>query len=191
MTVKGDEFIIRREVMRLIRELAKKLSALKKFVGYVMAEAVIERGDFQSSLNVLIDRKNLTVVEIADEEMRLNVKLFFPAHPPHVPCREPSIDRSSAPRGAMWKVFSTEEVAAFIAAVDDDNEIHRGARPIVPGFLIIETLLNDPRLIEHKKIRLRFKQFTAVDEKLYLTLDGRQFHVDARERKVEGWILDS
>ncbi|MBQ9480284.1 MAG: hypothetical protein IJU71_12140, partial [Selenomonadaceae bacterium] len=64
--------------MRLIRELARRLSALKKFVGYVMAEAVIERGGFQSSLNVLSDRKNLAVIEIADEEMRLNVTLLKP-----------------------------------------------------------------------------------------------------------------
>ncbi|MBR1580717.1 MAG: hypothetical protein IJ668_09490 [Selenomonadaceae bacterium] len=187
MTVKGDEFIIRREVMRLIRELARRLSALKKFVGYVMAEAVIERGDFQSSLNVLSDRKNLAVIDIADEEMRLNVTLLKPKK------TEGAAEKflTEAPRGTVWKIFSTEEVAEFIAAVDDDNAIHRGARPIVPGFLIIETLFNAPQLIEHKKIRLRFKHFTTVDEKLYLTIDGKQFHVDARERKVEGWILDS
>ncbi len=87
--------------------------------------------------------------------------------------------------------ISNEEIKTFIEEVDDDNEIHRSARPIVPGFLIIETLLNDPRLLEHKKIRLRFKNFTAVDEKLYLTVDGDRFYVDADERKVEGWILDS
>ena len=173
--------------MRLIRELAKKLSTLKKFVGFVMAEATVERGVFQSSLNILLERKPLTVVELADEGMHLTVSLFKLKET----VGSTKVFDAEAPRGSVWKIFSTEEVAEFIREVDDDNEIHRGARPIVPGFLIIETLLNDPRLIERKKIRLRFKHFTSVDENLYLTIDGERFYVDADERKIEGWILDS
>ena len=171
--------------MKLIRRLAKKLSTLKQFVGFVMAEVVLDRGVDGSTLKVLSSKKNLAVIETADAGLRLTVKLL------KADGGASEKNFASAPRGTFWKKFSASEVEEFIRDVDDDNEIHRGARPIVPGFLIVEALLNDRRLIERKKIRLRFKQFTTVDENLYLTFDGGQFYVDADERKIDGWILDN
>ncbi len=182
----------------MIRRLARKLSALKQFVGFVMAEAVIERSGGGAALKILSAKKNLAIVETSGAGLRLTVKLFYPARPPHkgkalktLRGDSSNVDAVSAPRGDYWRKFSREEVASFIRETDDDNTIHQGAHPIVPGFLIVEALLNDRRLIERKKIRLRFKHFTATDEALYLTFDGEQFYVDADERKIEGWILDN
>ncbi len=54
--------------MRLIRRPARKLSALKKFVGFVMGELTIDRSDGGSTLKILVEKKNLAVVEVADAD---------------------------------------------------------------------------------------------------------------------------
>ena len=156
----------------MIKRLAKRLSAIKKYVGFVLGELLIERGEFQSAIAIEKEKLGVVVIRLSENTLALTVKL---------------IRLTTAPRGEYWREFSAAEVSEFIAEVDDDNEIHRGARPIVPGFLIAEALFNR---FDCKKIRLRFRNFTAVGEKLFLTVDGERFFVDASERKVEGWILD-
>ena len=159
------------------------MSALKKYVGFVMAELIIERGG-GVAIELESERLNLAVIRLSDDEMSLRAKLIRST------TTFPAIEiATEIPRGDVWKRFSAEEVAAFISETNDDNEIHRGARPIVPGFLLAETLLE--RFGDCKKIRLRFKHFTAVGENLYLTVDGERFYVDSHERKIEGWILDN
>ena len=163
------------------------MSALKKYVGFVMAELIVERGGSAKeggsgvAIDVVVERMNMAIIELDGGDLKLTAKLIKTSESPKI--------EIEIPRGDVWKRFSAEEVAAFISETNDDNEIHRGARPIVPGFLLAETLLE--RFGDCKKIRLRFKHFTAVGENLYLTVDGARFYVDSHERKIEGWILDN
>ena len=166
----------------MIKRLAKRLSAIKKYVGFVLGELLIERGEFQSAIAIEKEKLGVVVIRLSEDRLALTVKLIRLTT---APASHGNI--SGTPRGEYWREFSAAEVSEFIAEVDDDNEIHRGARPIVPGFLIAEALFNR---FDCKKIRLRFRNFTAVGEKLFLTVDGERFFVDASERKVEGWILD-
>ncbi|MDR3296548.1 MAG: MaoC family dehydratase, partial [Clostridiales Family XIII bacterium] len=45
---------------------------------------------------------------------------------------------------AVWKTFTAEETDAFLACSGDDNPIHRGDTPVVPGLLILTELLKMP-----------------------------------------------
>lgn len=171
----------------MIKRLARRLSTLKQFVGFVLAEVLVERDVVGESLSIEKEKLNLAVIRLSGSGLALTVKLIRPSPSK---TKAPKSSELANPRGEPWKIFSASEVEEFIAETDDDNPIHRGELPIVPGFLIVETLLADRRLSEQKKLRLRFKNYAKVGEELHLTVDGARFCVDARERKVEGWILD-
>ena len=84
----------------------------------------------------------------------------------------------------IWRVFKASEVSDFAKAVGDNNPIHQLNPPIVPAFLILETICAE---VTADFIRLKFKNFITAGEPLSLHVDGNRLEIrGAGVRKVLG-----
>lgn len=166
--------------MGTIRELAKKLTAFEEFADYVITELKFQRGSFDASAEVMKVHTAMALVRVSSADAELLVKLIRPRS--EIKAALGSRIQSSE---KIWRVFTASEILEFITAVGDKNKIHQLNPPIVPGLLILETLLTCAEFSEIKSLRLKFKNFITAGEPLNLRGGCGQFRIDsAGVRKI-------
>ena len=158
----------------MIRDLARKLATFDEFVGGVIVELKFQRGTFKAGAEVLKKHSAMALVRASSIDAELLIKMITPRREIRaaVGCRIQSAEK-------IWRVFTASEVSDFVADVGDKNKIHRLNPPIVPGLLILETLLADEKFSSCQSLELRFKNFITAGEPLTLTSDGEQFEICA------------
>lgn len=164
----------------MIRDLAKKLSAFGEFVGSVIAEVEFRRGTFIAGAEIVKVHSAMAVVSVRSSGAELLVKLIRPRSEVQaaVGCRIQSTEK-------IWRVFTASEVFEFVTAVDDKNKIHRINPPIVPGLLILESLLAEETFSSCTSIKLKFKNFITAGEPLTLQSFRDRFEIcSAGVRKI-------
>lgn len=163
----------------MIRELAKKLSAFGQFVGFVIIELQFRRGTFEAGAQIVKEHSSMVLLRASSAEAELVVKMIRPR-------KEITAALGSRIQSAekIWRVFMASEVSDFVQAVGDNNPIHRLNPPIVPAFLILETICAK---FPNQSIRLKFKNFITAGESLSLHVDGNRLEIrGAGVRKVLG-----
>lgn len=155
----------------MVRELSRKLSTLKEFADAIIAELRFRRGTFSPGIEILKSTRRINVIRVTSTRAELIVKLLTPRSPMTIPIIEIG-------SGDSWKVFTAEEISAFVKDVGDSNTIHP---PIVPGLLILETLLATKTFSTCAEISLKFKNFVVAEESL--TLNENQIR-SANELKI-------
>lgn len=166
----------------MIRELAGRLTAFTELEDFVIIETTFRRGNFVSEARIVKAHSSMAIVRAATSRAELTVKLIRPrrAIEPAFGCRIQSSEK-------IWRVFTATEVLEFAASVGDTNPIHRINPPIVPGLLILETLLAD---LKAACVKLKFKHFITAGEPLTLRGSGERFEIiGGGVRKVLGEIL--
>ena len=164
----------------MIRDLARKLAAFTEFVDCVLAEAEFRRGTFTSGAQVVKIHSAMAVVRATTSEAELTVKLIRPRST--ITAAVGSRIQSSE---KIWRVFTASEVFEFAEAVGDGNKIHKLNPPIVPGLLLLETLLTCADFAACQSIKLKFKNFITAGEPLTLQGFGGRFEIySAGVRKV-------
>lgn len=164
----------------MIRDLARKLAAFGEFVNCVITELIFRRGTFEAGAQVIKAHSSMALLRITSIDAELLVKLINPRHEikAALGCRIQSSEK-------IWRVFTASEIFNFAEEVGDKNRIHQLNPPIVPGLLILETLLNCAEFSASNPIKLKFKNFITADEPLILRGGGNQFAIDsAGVRKV-------
>lgn len=164
----------------MIRDLARKLTAFGEFVDCVIIELIFRRGTFEASAQVVKAHSSMALLRAASGDAELLVKLINPRREIRAAlgCRIQSSEK-------IWRVFTASEIFDFVSAVGDNNRIHRLNPPIVPGLLILETLLDCPPISASKSLKLKFKNFITAGEPLILRGGGNRFEIDsAGARKV-------
>lgn len=166
----------------MIRDLAKKLTAFTDFVGCVLAELEFRRGTFTAGAHVEKIHSAMAVICVRSSQAELLVKLIRPHS--QVQAAVGSRIQSSE---KIWRVFTASEVTEFVDDVGDKNQIHRLNPPIVPGLLLLESLLDCAEFSACRSLKLKFKNFITAGEPL--TLSGAEKHFEitcAGVRKVLG-----
>ena len=165
----------------MIKTAAKKLTTIENLIGTVIAEIKFRRGIFEPETKILKSAHRLTMIKISLPAAQIFVKL--------IKCRENFVP-PELPEGTQnffWRKFTPEEVYKFVEEVGDKNEIHRTKLPIVPGFLIFESLIQSPEFSTCKSLTAKFEKFTLAGEGLNLKIDGNKFEIfTATERKIIG-----
>ena len=88
------------------------------------------------------------------------IKTAAPAEPSH---------KSSV--GTPWHTYTATEIHSFIAAIGDEQPIHKTAIPVVPGMLMLYTLCQDKAITS---LSIRFFQPVYANQAIYLcTYSGR------------------
>ena len=164
----------------MIRDLARRLAAFGEFVDCVMVELRFRRGTFDAGAQVVKAHSSMTLLRATSNDAELSVKLISPRR--EIKAALGSRIQSSE---KIWRVFTVSEVLDFATAVGDQNKIHRLNPPIVPGLLILETLLTCEQFSASDSIKLKFKNFITAGEPLILRGGGGRFEIDsAGEKKI-------
>ena len=159
----------------MIRKLAKKLSAFENFVDDVVAEIKFFYGNFEEDTKILKNRRNLKIIQVSTSDAKILVKLMTPQKNFEETF---TTAKNFQNEKNLWKNFSAEEVFNFVEEVGDKNKIHKISRPIVPGLLILETLLTSEKIFPCKILEMRFKNFITVGENLTLEkIDENNFEI--------------
>lgn len=165
----------------MIRELAKKLSAFGQFVDFVIVELQFRRGTFETGAQVVKEHSSMVLLRASSSEAELVVKMIRPRK--KITAALGSRIQSSE---RLWRIFTASEVSDFVQAVGDNNPIHRLNPPIVPAFLVLETIC---ATVTTDFIRLKFKNFITAGEPLSLHVDGNRLEIrGAGVRKVLGEV---
>ena len=163
----------------MIRELAKKLSAFAEVADFVIIELQFKRGTFEAGAQVVKEHSSMVLLRASSAEAELVVKMIRPRK--EITAAVGSRIQSSE---RIWRVFTASEVLDFVAAVGDNNSIHQLNPPIVPAFLILETICAE---VPNQSIKLKFKNFITAGEPLSLHIDGNRLEITgAGVRKVLG-----
>lgn len=164
----------------MIRDLARKLAAFGEFVDCVMVELRFRRGAFESGAQVVKTHSFMALLRATSNDAELLVKLINPRRE-----IQAALGTRIQSSEKIWRVFTVSEVADFATAVGDRNRIHRLNPPIVPGLLILETLLTCAQFSASDSIKLKFKNFITAGEPLILRGGGGRFEIDsAGEKKI-------
>lgn len=121
-------------------ELAHKLadSDAKFFGGWVLAGAEVHIHKQAQTLvnNVLLAKERKAVIQVlgtaADGAAAKELRVFL-LLPGRTLGTKAATHKQPAGNLLMSHVFSVAEIAAYVAHTGDENVIHKGAHPIVPG----------------------------------------------------------
>lgn len=163
----------------MIRDLARKLTAFD-FVGSVLARLEFRRGSFTAGARLVEVHSAMAVICVRTSQAELLVKLIRPRSEilPALGCRIQSSEK-------IWRVFTESEVTDFVEDVGDRNQIHRLKPPIVPGLLLLETLLDCAEFSSCRCVKLKFKNFITAGEPLTLSQTAGGYEISgAGVRKV-------
>lgn len=94
-----------------------------------------------------------------------------------------SFQKPSAPKegekrpdeAAFWKSFSADEVRAYSKALGDHNEIHYTEKPVVSGFQIFESVMEE---YPSDGMKISFHHPVFSGEEVYLM---------EKDQKIEGY----
>ena len=161
----------------MFRDLARCTARLKgaRYDGAVIAAAEWSRqGNDTMFANdampeILVDRHRMMKVRAADASGTLVITMLLGRKAPTVRASEDGVLHLAAevdgvPGGSVPMAFTTADVRAFVQAV------HEGERPLVPGLLIMDTVLK--RLDDCKKLSMKFTMPVFAGQKVEMTFAG-------------------
>ncbi len=168
----------------MLREVSRILAQLKgeRFMGGLIAKAVWRQGGEMKEpegLTVLRDRRDTVVAcgRIGDTSLTLTMLLgrFNPKdiEKEIAAARAEAAKEAPGTGGRPWHTFTPQEVAEFVRAVNDVNTIHQGERPVVPGLLILEQLLQTSDYKGASNLTLKFVRPAFSGEALTIAEDSK------------------
>lgn len=164
----------------MIRELARKISALPEIFGDVIAEMEFTRGKFKNGVEILKSHRAMKLISASTSSIKISVKFITPQKKIRA-----AIGTRIQSDKKTWRTFTTSEVENFVDEVDDINEIYRINPPIVPGFLILESILSHEKFFSANSLKLKFKHFITAGEPLTLQIGDEKTEIlSAGEVKV-------
>ena len=124
---------------------------------------------------ILVDRHRMMRVQAADASGALTLTMLLGRKAPNMREADHGVLRLTAEADGVESddvrlMFTANEVRSFVQDVDDTNPLHEGARPLVPGLLMMETLLK--RLDDCKKLSMKFTTPTFVGQEVEITFAG-------------------
>ena len=147
----------------MIRKAARKISALTEIFGDVIAEIEFTRGKFSEGVEILKSHRSMKLICATTSEVKISAKFITPQKKIRA-----AIGTRIQSDKKTWRTFTEAEVTDFVEDVDDENEIYRFNPPIVPGFLILESILNHEKFSAANSLKLKFKRFITAGEPLTL-----------------------
>lgn len=160
----------------LMQKLEKKLSEFEGFEGWVIGKVLFQieqHGEFcETGKKLLRQNSKMAVMEVYEKNQdycgKMNVTLFYPdkkeaSDQPFVEEREESFEK------AQMFCFSQKKVDHYLEITGDSNPIHKGENAIVPGFLMINQMMERCLASDMKSINgnVRFYKPVFVERELF------------------------
>ncbi len=102
------------------------------------------------------------------------------------PVKERSRMEKPETEGGEKQRWSADDIQNFTEAVGDTNSIHQGEQAIVPGLLMMETMLLECEKQEMvwKKIKMRFYKPVFASQPVWTTWEGMEITARTKEEDV-------
>ena len=175
------------------RKLAGKFTVFSGYDGYEIAQVELERG-IEENLSVCEEKRQgryVTLV-LAKNGKEMTMKLIHPkenvAQIPESPMEKPrqmqTIEIQS--EGTGKQSWSADDIQNFTKAVGDTNSIHQGEQAIVPGLLMMETMLLECEKQEMlwKKIKMRFYKPVAAAQPVRIIRQEAEVSARTKEEQI-------
>lgn len=182
------------------RNLAGGFSVFSGYDGYEIAQVELAKGseekepiceekrrdDRYATLMVSKNGKQMTMKLIRPKETVEQIlgSRMEGAHPvKELPQME---DTQIQVEGAEKQGWSADDIQNFTETVGDTNSIHQGEQAIVPGLLMLETMLLECEKQEMvcKKIKMRFYKPVFASQPVWTTWEGMEITARTKEEDV-------
>lgn len=179
---------------------ARQSAQLKgeRYEGAIIIEAVwhkvsaateVQREDNLVMPKILRDRHHLLQVLARDGEDELIITMLLGRKAPHAEAevanrkvltayvQGDALDDNAGAKTFIAK-FSAQQVQAFVTQVNDTNALHQGARPLVPGLLLLQTVAEN---CDARSVQMRFSVPVFADEQVTIRLLPEKKNVQMRK----------
>lgn len=175
------------------RKLAGEFAAFLGYDGYEIAQVELAQ-DIEEDLSVCEEKRRdrYATLKLAKNGKEMTMKLIHPketvAQIPESPMEEPrqmqTIEIQS--EGTGKQSWSVDDIQNFTKAVGDTNSIHQGEQAIVPGLLMMETMLLECEKQEMlwKKIKMRFYKPVAAAQPVRIIRQEAEFTARTKEEQI-------
>lgn len=175
------------------RKLAGEFAAFSGYDGYEIAQVELAQ-DIEEDLSVCEEKRRdrYATLKLAKNGKEMTMKLIHPketmAQIPESPMEEPrqmqTIEIQS--EGTGKQSWSVDDIQNFTKVVGDTNSIHQGEQAIVPGLLMMETMLLECEKQEMlwKKIKMRFYNPVFASQPVWTARKGRNITARTKEEDV-------
>lgn len=182
------------------RKLAGEFTVFSGYDGYEIAQVELAKGseekepiceekrrdDRYATLMVSKNGKQMTMKLIRPKETVEQIlgSRMGRAHPvKELPQME---DTQIQAEGAEHHSWSAADIQNFTQAVGDTNSIHQGEQAIVPGLLMLETMLLECEKQEMlwKKIKMRFYKPVFASQTIWATREDMEITAWTKEEDV-------
>ena len=169
-------------------ELAHKLadSDRKFFGGWVLAgvEAHIHGTATELENRMLLEKERKCIIQVAgmapNQELVKELRVFL-VLPQRQLGTKPPLQETPTGELVAGHVFTVQEVRAYVAYTGDENIIHRGEHPVVPG-LCMAAWLQQALQLQELDWRMSF---------LAPVYTGDALKIYATEHKLEAFVANS
>ena len=182
-----------------LRKLAGEFTVFSGYDGYEIAQVELAKGS-EEELPVCEEKKRnrYATLTLSKNGKQMTMKLIRPketmeqilgsrmerAHPvKELPQME---DTQIQAEGAEHHSWSAADIQNFTQAVGDTNSIHQGEQAIVPGLLMLETMLLECEKQEMlwKKIKMRFYKPVFASQTIWATREDMEITAWTKEEDV-------
>lgn len=179
------------------RNLAGGFAAFSGYDGYEIAQVELVQG-IKEELPVCEEKKRdrYATLKLSKNGKQITMKLIRPkeiveqisgsrmegAHPVK---ERPRMEKPETEGGEKQR-WSAADIQNFTEAVGDTNSIHQGEQAIVPGLLMLETMLLECEKQEMvwKKIKMRFYKPVFASQPVWTTREGMEITARTKEEDV-------
>ena len=179
------------------RNLAGGFAAFSGYDGYEIAQVELVKGsgerepvceekrrDRYATLALSKNGKQMTMKLIRPKETveQISGSRMEGAHPVK---ERPRMEKPETEGGEKQR-WSAADIQNFTEAVGDTNSIHQGEQAIVPGLLMLETMLLECEKQETvwKKITMRFYKPVFASQPVWTTREGMEITARTKEEDV-------
>lgn len=181
------------------RKLAGEFAAFLGYDGYEIAQVELAQ-DIEEDLSVCEEKRRdrYATLKLAKNGKEMTMKLIRPketveqiaefrmedARQMQELSRRKETQIQS--EGAAKHSWSADDIQTFTEAVGDTNSIHRGKQAIVPGLLMMETILLEFEKKEMlwKKIKMRFYKPVAAAQPVRIIRQEAEFTARTKEEQI-------
>ncbi|HBZ65068.1 MAG TPA: hypothetical protein DEO89_11000, partial [Lachnospiraceae bacterium] len=161
--------------------------------GYEIAQVELERG-IEENLSVCEEKRRgrYATLMLAKNGKEMAMKLIYPKENvrqiPGSPMEEPRQMQTTEiqSEGAGKQSWSADDIQNFTKAVGDTNSIHQGEQAIVPGLLMMETMIFEleEKEIPWKKIKMRFYKPVAAVQPVQIIRQEEEVSARTKEEQI-------
>ena len=173
------------------RKLAGEFTVFSGYDGYEIAQVELERGIEEDISGCKEKRRGrYAILMLSKNGKQMTMKLIHPketvAQIPGSPLEEPHRMEEIHLEGAGKQSWSADDIQNFTKAVGDTNSIHQGEQAIVPGLLMMETMIFEleEKEIPWKKIKMRFYKPVAAAQPVQIIRQEEEVSARTKEEQI-------